>query len=172
MKCPKCGKELMDGVTFCGYCGASIQQKEEIHEEATPVAELPVEPVAPVVPLEEKTEAIEPPAPLKEAELTAEQPLENPQEQAPKKEVKKKIALKLLIIFSCLAIILGAIGGFLTARGIIDIENIFDFERFSWQDNGYKTEAEEDEEDKKEPSEEEAPIEDEETEQVQDGLVG
>lgn len=54
-KCPKCGKENVDGAKFCRYCGTWI--KQEGLAECTP------EPAAPVVPPAPKVVAIEPPKP-------------------------------------------------------------------------------------------------------------
>ena len=77
-------------------------------------------------------------------------PLENAATpETPKK--KSKVGVILFIVFLCLALVLGSVGGFLTERGVVNLKEIFDFKKFSWLDNGYTTEKEddEDEDDKK-----------------------
>ncbi len=30
MNCPKCGKEVTDGATFCKYCGFSVSPRKQV----------------------------------------------------------------------------------------------------------------------------------------------
>ena len=51
MICKHCGAELPEGYTFCPHCGTELRI-----EEAEPVAETALEPVAPVIAEKEKPE--------------------------------------------------------------------------------------------------------------------
>ena len=33
MKCPFCGKEIMDGSTFCSFCGANLETSDQINNQ-------------------------------------------------------------------------------------------------------------------------------------------
>lgn len=160
MKCPNCSREINDSATFCGYCGTHISSAPAAAPAAPPV-QTPPAPPEPPVPSAPQPVVPQPVAPAPQPPVQPVIPAEPtviPQDQIsantqnPKK--KSKVGVILLIVFACLAILLGSIGGFLTARGVINLKEIFDFKRFSWLDNGYTTEAEDEEEedDKKESS--------------------
>ena len=106
MKCPYCEKEIRDEASFCGFCGRKIA--------APPTAETP----APVV---------EMPAP-------AVQPAVTPTAQPQKKEKKKRTGWIVLTVFLVLALLAGAVLGYLLARNLITLPTLPWEEDFQWTD--------------------------------------
>ena len=146
MKCPNCAREINDSATFCGYCGTHISSAPAVAPAAPEAPQPPVAPppvqVPPVQVPPVQAPVVQPTTPLENAATP----------ETPKK--KSRVGVILFIVFLCLALILGSVGGFLTARGVVNLKEIFDFKKFSWLDNGYTTEKEDDEEedDKKDSS--------------------
>lgn len=136
MKCPNCLKDIPDGISFCGLCGHSLTGQIE---ETNPSEDVTASEQAQEV-FSEGTEQSE--AVTEDAE-------------AVEKTKKKHMGLKLLLIFSIAAVLIGATFGFLTAKGVVDFSSGSDFE---WTDRskGYTEEPLEensDEDDKKKEEE-------------------
>lgn len=112
MKCPKCFKKINNEALFCGYCGQVIN-KETMQE--IPVEELVTDKKQPVI---ESKESVD------NATI----------DEKSAKRKKKNIGLKILLIFSIVAIVTGAIIGLLSAKGIIDFSNVIPSNRFEWTD--------------------------------------
>ena len=121
MKCPNCFKEINEDVAFCKYCGQAIVHQESIQEEYNQD------------PVNEEIQTLQ-----ESTELGAQQA--NHENISPKK--KKRIGLKILLIFSVIALIGGATLGYLTAKGIVDLSHLLQEDGFSWTDS---SEAESDE---------------------------
>lgn len=113
MKCPKCLKEINDAASFCGYCG------QVINRETTQNASVE-EPVNAEVQTKQE--------PTTQGDANK---LEN---ESNTKKRKKHIGLKILLIFSIIAIAAGTVLGLLTAKGIIDLSKIIPSNRFEWTD--------------------------------------
>ena len=121
MKCPKCRKEINDAASFCGYCG------QVINKESTQDASVQ-EPVN----VEVQTKQ----------EPATRSNVNKPENESNTKKRKKYIGLKILLIFSIIAIVAGAVLGLLTAKGIIDLSNIIPSNRFEWTDFSEALDAE------------------------------
>lgn len=113
MKCPKCLKEINDTASFCGYCGQVINKEstQDASVEETLNAEVQTK-----------------------QEPTTQGDASKPEDESNTNKRKKHIGLKILLIFSIIAIVAGAVLGLLTAKGIIDLSNIIPSNRFEWTD--------------------------------------
>ena len=121
MKCPYCSKEIKDDAVFCGFCGKQIPQK-------------PLEEASPAPPIAEvKSEVSNDAEVLKKTEVVStESADETPKKKSKDKPKKKRIALKVLLIFAVLAFIGGSVLGFLTARGVVSLESLIPNGSFVW----------------------------------------
>ena len=113
MKCPKCLKDINDEASFCGYCGQVIRKESNretsVEEPANVETQINQEP-------------------------TTQSDVRKPENGNNAKKPKKHIGLKVLLFFSIIAIVAGAVLGLLTAKGIIDLSNIIPSNHFEWTD--------------------------------------
>lgn len=109
MKCPNCLKEVNDVASFCGCCGQPIVKyaADEISVETKEIIEN-----------------------LAEGKQGEDE--KNIEKTAAGK--RKKIGFKLLLVFSVLAIVTGIVFGLFTAKGMIDLSQIFEKNNFKWTD--------------------------------------
>ncbi len=127
MTCPYCLKEIDDKASFCSYCGESI-----IKPKTETVIELQKDEVKQDTEKSIEKEELPDTASINENNT---QVIDDAVTEEKTGETKKnKLGTKILIIISIIAIVAGAILGFLTARGTIDILSIFRSERAEWSD--------------------------------------
>lgn len=115
MQCPKCSKEIKNDVLFCGYCGASMTE----HNRDAPKSKDP-----------DIKNSVDTNAEDKEMEKAPHKKKNAKKQREPIKNLKTKIYISILVV----ALILGIVLGFLTARGILDIGSIFNSNQFQWTD--------------------------------------
>ena len=107
MFCPKCGKQLEDGSSFCGYCGHSMRNDSAPAPKASvkpnpSAAPAPAEPAAPV-------SFVAPNAPVASSEnvslVTPERTAPKKEKKAPKEKKAKKSKKKLIPVFILLFLV-------------------------------------------------------------------
>lgn len=128
MFCPKCGKQIPDGIRFCPECGAQLASPAPAPQEAAPAPETP----APA-PVQAETPA---PAEPPKAEAPAPQPQPQsvypPQPVPPAPKKKSKLPLILgLVGGGLLLFVLLAVAGIIFLPKILFPEVEVDFEKFA-----------------------------------------